>query len=132
LLNGAAALVLLAAVAYAPQSTFETKLAAAMMVFGAGAVAGLLSSFFAFVARTLSLEARTRASLINALRILAILAALGGGTSFLVGLNMVWDVSESKSSSHAKGSLEKKPENRTPPSQPQSSPAEDPPRLLPI
>jgi hypothetical protein len=56
LLNGAAALVILAAVAYAPQSTFETKLGAAMMVFGGGAIAGLVSSFFAYVNRTLRME----------------------------------------------------------------------------
>ena len=46
LLNGAAALVLLTAVAHTPESPFQPKLAEAMMVFGSGALAGLLSSFF--------------------------------------------------------------------------------------
>ncbi|MGC2409045.1 MAG: hypothetical protein WA441_03335 [Methyloceanibacter sp.] len=43
LLNGAAALLMLAAFALGFQST-EPKLAAAMLVFGGGAMAGLLSS----------------------------------------------------------------------------------------
>jgi hypothetical protein len=42
LLNGAAALLMLAAFALGFQST-EPKLAAAMLVFGGGAMAGLLS-----------------------------------------------------------------------------------------
>jgi hypothetical protein len=107
LLNGAAALVILAAVAYAPQSTFETKLAAAMMVFGGGAIAGLLSSFLAYVNRTLRMDARERPTLRNTLRTLGVLAALAAGAAFLIGLNMAWDVSMSKSSSHPKSRLEK-------------------------
>jgi hypothetical protein len=126
LLNGAAALVILAAVAYAPQSTFETKLGAAMMVFGGGAIAGLVSSFFAYVNRTLRMEGRERPALRNTLRSLGMLAALAGGAAFLIGLNMVWDVSSSKSSSRPKSHLEKlsptPPEPQTSPSAPSNSP----------
>jgi hypothetical protein len=47
LLNGVAALILVAALAFAPQSTTDShRLAWAMMVFGSGAMAGLLSSLF--------------------------------------------------------------------------------------
>ena len=103
LLNGAAALVLLAAVAHIP----ESRLASAMMVFGGGAIAGLLSSFFAYVNRTFRMEVRDRPSVRSILRVLAVLAALGGGVAFLTGLNIVWNISASKTSSHPKGGLQK-------------------------
>lgn len=119
LLNGAAALVLLTAVARTPESPFQPKLAEAMMVFGSGALSGLLSSFFAYVNRTLSMEAQSRPALRNILLALSVLAALAGGAAFLTGLNMVWNVSAS-SSSHPKSGLQK----RVPvPAEPQKSPS---------
>jgi hypothetical protein len=119
LLNGAAALVLLTAVARAPESPFQPKLAEAMMVFGSGAVVGLLSSFVAYVNRTLSMEAQSWPGLRNILLALSVLAALAGGAAFLTGLSMVWNVSAS-SSSHPKSGLQKQ---APAPAEPQTSPS---------
>jgi hypothetical protein len=47
LLNGVAAIVMVGAFVYGFQTSAEPKLAAAMLVFGIGAVAGLVSSFIA-------------------------------------------------------------------------------------
>ena len=119
LLNGAAALVLLTAVARAPESPFQPKLAEAMMVFGVGAIAGLLSSFLAYVNRTLGMEAPRWPGMRNILLALGVLSALAGGAAFLISLNMVWNVSAS-SSSHPKSGLQK----RAPaPAEPQKSPS---------
>jgi len=107
LLNGAAALVLLAILAQAPDSTVEPKFAAAMMFFSSGAVAALLSSFIAYVNRTVRMEAPERATLRRALRFLAIAAVIGSGAAFLTGMNMVGAASAEKSSTHPKGSKEK-------------------------
>ena len=79
LLNGAAALVMLAILANAPASTVEPKFATAMLFFGGGAIAALLSSFLAYINRTVAMEAPQRASLRQALLILAILAVIGSG-----------------------------------------------------
>jgi hypothetical protein len=106
LLNGAGALVLLMAVARVPESPFQPKLAEAMMVFGSGAIAGLLSSFLAYVNRTLSMEAQSWPGLRNILLALSVLAAVAGGAAFLTGLNIVWNVSAS-SSSRSKSGLQK-------------------------
>ena len=111
LLNGAAALVLLALCAHAPESTVEPKLAAAMMFFSGGAVAALLSSFLAYVDRTVRMEAPERASLRRALRLLAIAAVIGSGGAFLTGMNMVGVASSERSSSHPKGSKEGTPKS---------------------
>ena len=100
LLNGAAALVMLANVARAPASTVEPKFATAMLFFGGGAIAALLSSFLAYIGRTVAMEAPQRASLRQALLILAIAAVIGSGASFMTGINMVATAASERSSSH--------------------------------
>lgn len=107
LLNGGAALVLLTLSAMAQAGTVNSKIAAAMLFFGAGALAGLLSAFFAYVNRTVEVEAPERRPLRFALRILAIVAVLGSGVAFMTGLNMVASASGEKSSSHPKSSRER-------------------------
>lgn len=107
LLNGAAALILLAVMAQAPESTIDRKLAAAMMFFSGGAMAALLSSFLAYVNRTVRMESPHRANIRQALRIFAILTVIGSGAAFIVGMNMVGTISAEKSSSHPKGPREK-------------------------
>lgn len=114
LLNGGGALVLLSILARAPESTVEPKFAAAMLFFGGGAMAALLSSFIAYINRTVAMEAPKRAKLRRALLILAILAVIGSGVSFMTGMNMVATAASEKSSSHPKGPKEQ----RAPTSQP--------------
>jgi zinc transporter ZupT len=109
LLNGAASLVLLAVLARAPESTVDPKFAAAMMFFSGGAIAALLSSFLAYVNRTVSMEAPERASLRRVLLALALASVIGSGAAFLTGMNMVGSASSEKSSSHPKGAKEKPP-----------------------
>ena len=103
LLNGVAALVLLTILARAPESTADPKIAAAMMFFSGGAVAALLSSFLAYVNRTVRMESSSRANFRRMLRALAIASVLGSGAAFLTGMNMVAAASSEKSSSHPKG-----------------------------
>ena len=63
LLNGAAALILVTALAFAPQSASDPRrLTWAMLVFGSGALAGLLSSLLAYIGR--GRFAATRSSLL--------------------------------------------------------------------
>ena len=102
LLNGAAALVLLMILAQAPESTADPKIAAAMMFFSGGAVAALLSSFLAYINRTVRLESSSHANFRRLLRALAIASVLGSGAAFLTGMNMVAATSAEKSSSHPK------------------------------
>jgi len=106
LLNGAAALVMLSILANAPASTVEPKFATAMLFFGGGAIAALLSSFLAYINRTVAMEAPQRASLRQALLILAILAVIGAGASFMTGINMVATAASERSSFHPKGAKE--------------------------
>ena len=106
LLNGAAALVMLSILANAPASTVEPKFATAMLFFGGGAIAALLSSFLAYINRTVAMEAPQRASLRQALLILAILAVIGAGASFMTGINMVATAASERSSTHPKGAKE--------------------------
>ena len=108
LLNGAAALVLLSVLASAPESTVEPKFASAMLFFSGGAIAALLSSFLAYINRTVTMEAPQRASLRRVLQIFAIAAVIGSGAAFLTGMNMVGAAASEKSSSHPKGSKEKR------------------------
>jgi hypothetical protein len=103
LLNGAAAVVLLAILGRAPEASVDAKLAAAMMFFSGGAVAALLSSFLAYVNRTVRMESPERANVRRILRIFAIAAVIGSGAAFLTGMNMVGTASSEKSSSHPKG-----------------------------
>jgi zinc transporter ZupT len=113
-LNGAAALVLLTIMAQAPESTLDRKLAAAMMFFSGGAMAALLSSFLAYVNRTVRMEGAARSGWRRVLRGFAVAAVIGSGAAFLVGMNMVGTISAEKSSSHPKGSREDKPSKPTP------------------
>ena len=88
LLNGAAALILVTALAFAPQSASDPRrLTWAMLVFGSGALAGLLSSLLAYIGRT----AMASSYLIvqDVLRVAAIIAAVGSGAAFLTGLNIM-------------------------------------------
>lgn len=105
LLNGAAALLMLAAFAFGLQST-EPKLVAAMLVFGSGATTGLLSTFLAYLNRVIGIEAPGRVQLRDALRICALIAVIASGASFLVGLNMVGTATTSRSSTHPKTKLQ--------------------------
>ena len=125
LLNGAAAIVLLSILARVPESTVEPKFAAAMLFFGGGAMAALLSSFLAYIDRTVAMEAPKRATLRRALLILAILAVIGSGVAFMTGMNMVATAASEKSSSHPKGPKEQ----RAPASQP-SEPVQPLPGLF--
>ena len=106
LLNGAAALVLLSILARAPEASVEPKFAAAMMFFSGGAIAALLSSFLAYINRTVTMEAPERASLRSILQIVAILVVIGSAASFITGMNMVGSAASEKSSSHPKGPKE--------------------------
>jgi hypothetical protein len=103
LLNGVAALMLLMILAQAPESTVNAKIAAAMMFFSGGAVAALLSSFLAYVNRTVRMESPSRANFRLILRALAIASVIGSGAAFLTGMNMVGVTSAEKSSAHPKG-----------------------------
>jgi len=109
LLNGAAALVLLTIMAQAPEATMERKLATAMMFFSGGAIAALLSSFLAYVNRTVRMQAPGRGSLRRLLRACAVAAVIGSGAAFLTGMNMVATSAAQKSSSHPKGPRDDKP-----------------------
>ncbi len=117
LLNGAAALVMLSILAKAPESTVEPKFATAMLFFGGGAVAALLSSFLAYINRTVAMEAPDRASLRRGLLILAIVAVIGSGAAFMTGINMVATAASEKSSSHPKGPKEGPKQQQGPKSQ---------------
>jgi len=108
LLNGAAAIVLLSILARAPESSVEPKFAAAMLFFSGGAVAALLSSFLAYINRTVAMEAPERANLRRVLQILAILVVVGSAAAFMTGMNMVAAAASEKSSSHPKGSKEQR------------------------
>jgi hypothetical protein len=108
LLKGAAALVMLSILAKAPESTVEPKFATAMLFFGGGAIAALLSSFLAYINRTVAIEAPERASLRRGLLIVAIVSVIGSGVSFMTGINMVATAASEKSSSHPKGPKEQR------------------------
>jgi hypothetical protein len=106
LLNGVAALVLVAALAFAPQSTADPhRLAWAMMVFGSGAILGLLSSLLAYISRTVSYLV-----LRDLLRVGAIIAAVGSGAAFVTALNMMALTVPESASTHPKS----KPQDQTP------------------
>jgi hypothetical protein len=108
LLNGAAALILLSILAKAPENSVDVKYAAAMLFFSGGAIAALLSSFIAYINRTLAMEAPQRANLRSALQGLAIAVVIGSGAAFLTGMNMVATAAAERSSSHPKGPKEER------------------------
>jgi hypothetical protein len=88
LLNGAAAIVLLAILAQPLPSTQGLKaIADAMLVFSVGAVLGLTSALLAYLNRTFGLD-HPDMTWRRPLRWLALAAAVAGGACFLVGMNM--------------------------------------------
>jgi hypothetical protein len=88
-LNGLSAIALLVGLAHASLPADEVKrLADAMLVFGAGSVAGLASAFFAYVRSTFRLQRPTLIGWRRPLRWCAILAAIAGAVCFLGALNM--------------------------------------------
>src|SRR4029434_903648 len=88
-LNGLSAIALLVGLAHESLPADEVKrLADAMLVFGAGSVAGLASAFFAYVSRTFRLERPTLIGWRRPLRWCAILAAIAGAVCFLGALNI--------------------------------------------
>jgi len=108
LLNGVAAIVMVGAFVYGFQTSAEPKLAAAMLVFGIGAVAGLVSSFIAYLNRIVRAEMPGRPNLPSALRLVAIAAVIVSGAAFLSGISMVGTTSTAKSSSQPKTRLQDK------------------------
>ena len=109
LLNGFAALILVTALAFAPQSASDPRrLTWAMLVFGSGALAGLLSSLLAYIGRT----AMASSYLIvqDVLRVSAIIAAVGSGAAFLTALNIMALTVPEASSTRPKS----KPQDQTP------------------
>ena len=111
LLNGFAALILMTALAFAPQSATDPhRLAWAMLVFGSGALAGLLSSLLAYIGRTALVEASSHVYVRDLLRVGAIIAAVGSGAAFLTAVNMMALTVPESSSSRPKS----KPQEQTP------------------
>jgi hypothetical protein len=108
LLNGVAAIVMVGAFVYGFQTSAEPKLAAAMLVFGIGAVAGLISSFIAYLNRIVRAEMPERPNLPSILRLVAIAAVIVSGAAFLSGISMVGTTSTAKSSSQPKTRLQDK------------------------
>jgi hypothetical protein len=88
-LNGLAAIALLVSLLHGNLPAENVKaFADAMLVFGAGAAAGLTSAFFAYLGRTLRMERPTLVSWRRPLRWLAIAAAVVGTICFVGALNM--------------------------------------------
>ena len=88
-LNGLAAIGLLICLLATPPADEVRRFADAMLVFGAGSVAGLVSAFFAYVNRTFRLERPGLIGWHRPIRWLAILAAIASAVCFLGALNMV-------------------------------------------
>jgi hypothetical protein len=89
LLNGIAALILLAGFSrLGPQTLNAGKIVYAALVFGSGATAGLAATFFAYLRRTIQLQAPERVPMRIGLWWLSVIAAIGATACFLVGLSM--------------------------------------------
>ena len=80
-----------------------------MMVFGSGALAGLLSSLLAYASRTVMVGASSHLVVRDLLRVGAIVAAVGSGAAFLTALNMMALTVPESSSTRPKG----KPQEQT-------------------
>ena len=90
ILNGIGALLLLSNFVHLrPQTENASKVADAMVVFGAGVAAALASMFFAYLRRTLMLEAPERLPSRPIGWWLAMLAAIASAACFVVALRMV-------------------------------------------
>ena len=90
ILNGIAALLLLANFARLnPQVGNARTVAAAMVVFGIGVSAALASMFFAYLRRSIAIEAPEHARLRPVGWWLALLAAVASAVCFVAGLGMV-------------------------------------------
>ena len=90
ILNGIAALLLLANFARLnPQVGNARTVAAAMVVFGIGVAAALASMFFAYLRRSIAIEAPEHARLRPVGWWLALLAAVASAVCFVAGLGMV-------------------------------------------
>jgi lysylphosphatidylglycerol synthetase-like protein (DUF2156 family) len=131
LLNGAAAIVLLAILAQPLPSTEGLKaIADAMLVFSIGAVLGLTSALLAYLNRTFRLD-QPDMTWRRPLRWLAVGAAVAGAACFLVGMNMarIAVLPQTATSSH-KENLRPK---RTVPQREPTEPAEptQPPTIEP-
>jgi predicted membrane-bound mannosyltransferase len=79
-----------------------------MLVFGSGALAGLLSSLLAYIGRTAI--ASSYLIVQDVLRVGAIIAAVGSGAAFLTGLNIMALMVPEASSTRPKS----KPQDQTP------------------
>src|SRR6516225_7794930 len=115
LLNGAAALILMAVVALNPESTSH-QLAWAMMVFASGAIAGLASSLFAYMRRLFAASLLTHVFLRGFLLVGAMVLAVAAGAAFLTATNMVSLTVPGGSTTRVKS----KPENQAPSSKPEN------------
>ena len=90
ILNGIAALILLSNfLRLHPQVENAPKVAAAMVVFGAGVAAALASMFFAYLRRTVRLWAPERTPAAPIGWWLALIAAVLSAVCFVAGLRMV-------------------------------------------
>ena len=130
LLNGAAALILMAIVALNPGST-SPRLAWAMMVVASGAIAGLASSLLAYIQRLFAVSPPRHVFMRDFLRVGAIVLAVGAGAAFLTGMNMVSLTVPEGSTTRVKS----KPENRTPSLKPETerlSPTGNHVRVTPV
>jgi rare lipoprotein A (RlpA)-like double-psi beta-barrel protein/collagen triple helix repeat protein len=111
LLNGIAALLLLASLAQLAQVEEAQRIVDAMLVFGSGAAAALASTFSAYLRRSVRPQAPDRLPLRALLWWLSVLAAIGGTACFLIGLNLagraVMPMLEQKA--HAARALERGP-----------------------
>ena len=88
-LNGLAAIALLIGLVHgAPSAESAKSFADAMMVFGIGAAAGLVSGFFGYLRRTASIELPGRVTERRLFAWLGVVAAIIGAGCFVGALNM--------------------------------------------
>ena len=92
LLNGLAAIATLVILSVAGHDgALASSIADAMVVFAAGAAAGLLSNFFAYLRRTIRLERPDLMVEGRPFRWLAVAAAIAGAACFVAGFIVVRD-----------------------------------------
>jgi hypothetical protein len=123
LLNGAAAIILLAILAQPLPSTEGVKaIADAMIVFSIGSVLGLTSALIAYLNRTLRLD-QPLMTWRRPLRWLAVAAAVAGAACFLVGMNMarITVLPETSTSSRKESLRPKSPAPQRQPTKPDAA-----------